>query len=124
MIQRKKKSDIDELIKKIDECNSHLAVIQEKLIDLGNAYTIHSASSSIESVRSHSVGISTICISLLALIMSMVSGCNIIGLDGMFIILGSLFLILLLLIYIIPKRSEKKVKRLLKESGLLKDKYV
>lgn len=123
MIQRKKKSDIAELIQKIDECNSHLAVIQERLIDLGNAYTIHSASSSIESVRSHSVGISTICISLLALIMSMVSVFDIIGLEGMFLILGCLFLILLLLIYVIPVRSEKKVKRLLKKSGLLKDTY-
>ena len=111
MIQRKKKSDIAELIQKIDECNSHLAVIQERLIDLGNAYTIHSASSSIESVRSHSVGISTICISLLALIMSMVSVFDIIGLEGMFLILGCLFLILLLLIYVIPVHSEKKVKR-------------
>jgi hypothetical protein len=124
MIQRKKKSDIAELIQKIDECNSHLAVIQERLIDLGNAYTIHSASSSIESVRSHSVGISTICISLLALIMSMVSVFDIIGLEGMFLILGCLFLILLLLIYVIPVHSEKKVKRLLKKTGLLKDKYV
>ena len=124
MIQRKKKSDIAELIQKIDECNSHLAVIQERLIDLGNAYTTHSASSSIESVRSHSVGISTICISLLALIMSMVSVFDIIGLEGMFLILGCLFLILLLLIYVIPVRSEKKVKRLLKKTGLLKDKYV
>ena len=124
MIQRKKKSDIAELIQKIDECNSHLAVIQERLIDLGNAYTIHSASSSIESVRSHSVGISTICISLLALIMSMVSVFDIIGLEGMFLILGCLFLTLLLLIYVIPVHSEKKVKRLLKKTGLLKDKYV
>ena len=124
MIQRKKKSDIAELIQKIDECNSHLAVIQERLIDLGNAYTIHSASSSSESVRSHSVGISTICISLLALIMSMVSVFDIIGLEGMFLILGCLFLILLLLIYVIPVHSEKKVKRLLKKTGLLKDKYV
>lgn len=124
MIRRRNNYEIDELIKKIDECNSHLAVIQERLIDLGNAYTIHSASSSIESVRSHSVGISTICISLLALIMSMVSVFDIIGLEGMFLILGCLFLILLLLIYVIPVRSEKKVKRLLKKTGLLKDKYV
>lgn len=123
MIRRRNNYEIDELIKKIDECNSHLAVIQERLIDLGNAYTIHSASSSIESVRSHSVGISTICISLLALIMSMVSVFDIIGLEGMFLILGCLFLILLLLIYVIPVRSEKKVKRLLKKSGLLKDRY-
>lgn len=123
MIRRKNNSEINELIKKIDECNSHLAVIQEKLIDLGNAYTIHSASSSIESVRSHSVGISTICISLLALIMSMVSVFDIIGLEGMFLILCCLFLILLLLIYVIPVRSEKKVKMLLKKSGLLKDRY-
>ena len=123
MIRRRNNYEIDELIKKIDECNSHLAVIQERLIDLGNAYTIHSASSSIESVRSHSVGISTICISLLALIMSMVSVFDIIGLEGMFLILGCLFLILLLLIYVIPVRSEKKVKRLLKKSGLLKDTY-
>ncbi|MBQ4135297.1 MAG: hypothetical protein IJD66_07330 [Methanocorpusculum sp.] len=123
MIRRRNNYEIDELIKKIDECNSHLAVIQERLIDLGNAYTIHSASSSIESVRSHSVGISTICISLLALIMSMVSVFDIIGLEGMFMILGCLFLILLLLIYVIPVRSEKKVKRLLKKSGLLKDRY-
>lgn len=121
MIRRKNNSEINELIKKIDECNSHLAVIQERLIDLGNAYTTHSANSSIESVRSHSVGISTICISLLALIMSMVSVFDIIGLVGMLLILGYLFLILVLLIYVIPVHSEKKVKRLLKKSGLLKD---
>jgi hypothetical protein len=54
----------------------------------------------------------------------MVSVFDIIGLEGMFLIQGCLFLILLLLIYVIPVHSEKKVKRLLKKTGLLKDKYV
>lgn len=115
MIQRKKKSDIDELIQKIDECNAHLAVIQDRLIDFGNAYTTHSVHSSVENVRSYCVSISTTCISLVALIMSMTSVVNIIGLGGMLLILFSLSLILLLLLYILPTRLDKMSKEKLKK---------
>lgn len=115
MIQRKKKSDIDELIQKIDECNSHLAVIQERLIDLGNAYTTYSVHSSVENVRSYCVGISTICIALIALIISLIGTVDNIGVKGIVLILVGIMVILFLLLYILPNRLDTMSKEELKK---------